>query len=196
MHILMYNDTHRGSYMLYVICILLILFTIIEIYLYEYGKTSDDEKCDFMIVLGAGLYGDRISSALKRRLDQALLYAQKYPDIDIVVSGGQGHNETVSEASAMKKYLVSKGLEESRILLEDKSTSTYTNFLYTKQLLDNQMKKVMITTCDFHMYRSCRIARQIGFIPYRNPAKSTKINCVKYYIRECFCVIKNWILKT
>lgn len=182
--------------MLYVICIFLILFISIEIYLYKYGKTSDDEKCDFMIVLGAGLYGDRISSALKRRLDQSLVYAQQYPNMDIVVSGGQGHNETVSEAYAMKGYLVSKGLKESRILLEDKSTSTYTNFLYTKRLLNPNMKKVMITTCDFHMYRSCRIAKQIGFIPYRNPAKSTKINCIKYYIRECFCVIKNWLFKT
>lgn len=167
------------------------------IHLYRFGKLTDDEKCDFIIVLGAGLYGDRISSSLKRRLDQALVYANKYPELKIIVSGGQGHNESVSEAYAMKKYLISMGVMESRIMLEDRSTSTYTNFLYTKQLLNHhKMKKVMITTCDFHMYRSCRIAKQMGFIPYRNPAKSNKLSCVKYYLRECFCVIKNWILKT
>lgn len=182
--------------MVYAILGLIVFLLCFIFFLYQYGKQYDDRHCDFMIVLGAGLYGDKLSSALKRRLDQAIIYANKYPDVLIVVSGGQGYHETVSEAYAMKQYLIKKQIKESRIMMEDKSTSTYTNFLYTKQLLKEKMSTVMITTCDFHMYRSCRIAKHLGFIPYKNPAKSTKLKCIKYYIRECFCILKNWILST
>lgn len=182
--------------MLYILVILLILFLLLSIYLYHYGKSEDKEQCDYLIILGAGLYGDKVSSSLKRRLDKALDYVSAYPQCKIIVSGGQGWNESVSEAYAMKQYLISKGIEKKRVIMEDRSTSTYTNFLYTKQLLKLQHVKIMITTCDFHMYRSCHIAKQFGFIPYRNPAKSTQWKCIKYYIRECFCVIKNWLLNT
>ncbi|MDD3049089.1 MAG: YdcF family protein [Bacilli bacterium] len=182
--------------MLYMLGIIMLIFMAIEFHLYRFGKLRDEKQCAYMIVLGAGLHGNQISSALKRRLDQAILYIQKYPTVIIIVSGGQGNNESISEGEAMKRYLLTKKIKENNIIVEGKSTSTYTNFVYSKQLISKDIKEVMVTTCDFHMYRACRIARKIGFIPFRNPAKSTKINCIKYYIRECFCVIKNWLLNT
>lgn len=182
--------------MLYVIAIIILTFIVIEVRIYLFGKLHDEKQCDYMIVLGAGLHGDQISSALKRRLDQAILYVQQNPNVTIIVSGGQGNNETISEGEAMKRYLLMKEVKEDNIIVERQSTSTYTNFVYTKQLIDNAIKEIMVTTCDFHMYRACRIARKVGFIPFRNPAQSTKISCVKYYIREYFCVIKNWLMNT
>ncbi|NBK97164.1 MAG: YdcF family protein, partial [Erysipelotrichia bacterium] len=114
----------------YSLVALLICELFLEGFIYFYGRKRDDVACDVMIVLGAGLYGDQISSALKRRLKQALYYAQRYPEVQIVVSGGQGANETMSEAMAMKMYLIKQGIASTRIIMEDRSTSTYTNFLY------------------------------------------------------------------
>lgn len=179
-----------------IIILFIIIFISVELLLYFYGKHRDDVKCDVMIVLGAGLYGDVISSALQRRLDSALMYIQKYPHTLIVVSGGQGKDETISEALAMKRYLLAHGIDDNQIIMEDTSVSTYTNFVYSKQILPTNTQKIMVCTCDFHMYRSCRIASHLGFIPYRYPAKSTKINCIKYYVREFFCVIKNYLTNT
>ena len=178
-----------------ILMILFLFFIGLESFIYMYGKKQEEKECDYILILGAGLYGDVISSALQRRLDQGIKYANKYPEIPIIVSGGQGKDELCSEASAMKKYLLSQGISEERILMEDKSVSTYTNFKYTKEMLGSSNYKMLVTTCDFHMYRSISLGKDAGFICYRWPAKSTKINCVKYYIREFFCILYYWITK-
>ena len=56
-----------------------------------------------------------------------------YPDLKIVVSGGQGEGENITEATAMRNFLVDNGVDSSLIIMEDKSTNTYENFLYSKQ---------------------------------------------------------------
>lgn len=170
-----------------------IMFFSILFFLWSYGKKQEEKECDYMIILGAGLHGDRISSALKRRLDQGIPLLLHAPQMKVIVSGGMGKHETVSEAEAMMHYLCEHGIDAKRIIKEDASVSTYTNFLYTKKLLGSSCE-IIVTTCDFHMYRSCRIAKRLGFIPYRNPAKSKGAKSIKYYVREVFCVIKNWFL--
>lgn len=178
-----------------VILILLIFFISIECLLFIYGKKHVEVNCDYIIILGAGLRGDKISSALKRRLDQALHYALKYPDIPIIVSGGQGNDELCSEAVAMKKYLIEQGIKESRIIEENQSVSTYTNFLFTKRVLGGADYRLLVVTCDFHMFRSIHLGKRLGFTCYPYPAKSTNIKCIKYYVREFFCIIKYFITK-
>lgn len=177
------------------IIIFITLFIFVEFILFIYGKKRQDVVCDYMIVLGAGLYYDRISSALKRRLDAALIYASRYPQVMIVVSGGQGADEACSEASAMKLYLIENGIDARRIIEEDHSVSTYTNFLYTKRILSMKNIKMMVVTCDFHMYRAIRFSKQLGFTSFRWPAKSQGIKCIKYYLREFFCVLKYYLIK-
>ena len=72
---------------------------------------------------------DRLT--LARRLDAALAYLEENPKAYVVVSGGQGAGEDISEAEAMRRYLAARGIEESRILMEDKSMSTLENFLFS-----------------------------------------------------------------
>ena len=73
---------------------------------------------DYVVVLGAGLLGgDRVSKLLADRLDKGVeVYRKNLPDCAMICSGGQGPDETVSEAEAMKGYLVSKGIPEDHIL--------------------------------------------------------------------------------
>ena len=68
--------------------------------------------------------GDHITRSLKNRLDVAVSYAIDNPDTTIIVSGGRGKGENTTEAFAMYNYLVSKGIDGSRIIQEDKSTDT------------------------------------------------------------------------
>ena len=83
----------------------------------DYGK-------DVLIVLGCAVRGERVSLTLKLRLDAALEYLEHSPNTAVIVSGGKGDGENISEAEAMKRYLAAHGVDESRIITEDKSTST------------------------------------------------------------------------
>ena len=91
--------------------------------------TMPKESQDYVIVLGAHVRSTGPSRALGLRLDKAYEYALAYPDTIIIVSGGQGSNEPCTESSAMKQYLVEKGIGEERILEENQSTNTRENLI-------------------------------------------------------------------
>jgi uncharacterized SAM-binding protein YcdF (DUF218 family) len=154
---------------------------------------------DVLIVLGAGVNGTQVGENLKRRLDSALDYLEKNPDAYIAVSGGQGYQEEISEALAMEEYLLSKGVLKDKIIKEDKASSTYENFVFTKKILDEKIGEdytLCFTTNEFHIYRAQKIARKAGFDKITHihaPTKATTI--VSNGIRECLAVIKYALIK-
>ncbi len=91
---------------------------------------------EYMIVLGAKLKNDRITSTLKHRLDMAAYYKQQHPETPIVVSGGISPGNTISEAQAMKEYLVKKyRIPEKSIIKEEKSRTTLENLKFCREIL-------------------------------------------------------------
>lgn len=107
---------------------------IIYSYLYMYLYKKNKKDINFILVLGSKIYGENVSPLLAKRLDKAInIYKQNFNKPLIIVSGGQGKDEIVSEAVAMKKYLLYKGISEYNIILEYKSTSTYENMLFSKK---------------------------------------------------------------
>jgi len=92
-------------------------------------KPIADGKNDYAIILGAKVNGEIPSLSLRYRLDAALEYANQYSHVLLVLSGGQGVAEYISEGEAMKKYLMKNGIDEDRLLVESASTSTYENVL-------------------------------------------------------------------
>ncbi len=150
-----------------------------------------DEELDWIIVLGAQVRGRYITNSLRRRLDRALAYAGRFPGVKVIVSGGQGPGEAVTEAEAMAGYLLEKGVPRGQIFLEDKSASTRENLRFIRKYADAERDKVGIVTNDFHIYRSSLIARQEG---YRNiyliPADSNPVFQLNYLVREFFGVIQ------
>ncbi len=121
---------------------------------------------DAVIVLGAGLRGDRPSRTLKNRLDRAVDYYEKNPDCLIVVTGGQGQGEDITEALAMERYLIEKGVPADVILKEDRSTSTLENFENAKAILDSYLGEnysIALITNDFHIFRATGMAKKVGF---------------------------------
>ncbi len=118
---------------------------------------------DYIIVLGAQVRENGPSIVLKYRLDKACQYLEENPETVCIVSGGQGSNEPTSEAAAMAAYLSDRGIDESRILQEDRSHTTFENLKYSARLLsDPEKASIGIVTNNFHMYRAMRTARRAG----------------------------------
>lgn len=122
---------------------------------------------DTVIVHGCALiHGDQVSRILGRRLDLALkLYRKSEERSLIVVSGGRGNDETVSEASAMRAYLMEKGVPKEQILMEDQSHSTRENLSFSDQLLLERGGggKIALVTSGYHVFRCVWIAKKLSF---------------------------------
>jgi uncharacterized SAM-binding protein YcdF (DUF218 family) len=154
-------------------------------------------KEDAVVVLGAGIRGEKVTLPLAHRLDKAIEYANKNPNAVIVVSGGKGLQEDVTEAYAMEQYLISKGMLKQKILKEEKSTSTFENMLFSKEILDNYFEKsyqTVIITNNFHIYRATQIAKNAKLNATHLHAKLDWYTVPLNYLRECFGVMKLWIL--
>lgn len=142
---------------------------------------------DFIIIHGAGLLdGERVTPLLKRRIDKAVQAFQqsKNPHIRLIASGGQGSDEKISEAQAMYNYLVEHtDVPKEAIILEEKSTTTYENLLFSKeigeQLIENP--RFLFVTNDYHVFRTSTYARQIGM-------QGDGLGCstASYYIPSAF----------
>lgn len=180
------------------ITMVLISFLVLESLIIIEGKRISTEKVDYVIVLGARLYGDIPSPALLERLKIAKVYLLENKEVKVVVSGGQGLNEDIAEAHAMEKYLVDNGIEKSRIIIEDKSTSTFENLRLSldkiREVDDKENIKILIASNKYHIFRSKLLAKRLGLIPYGLPAKTPPIIIFKSYIREYFAVIKSFFL--
>lgn len=174
------------------------IFTVVEGRIIYEGHHYDREKPDYLMVLGAGLRGDKISTTLLYRLEKAIEFNEQYPDVKIIVSGGQGKGEYITEALAMKNYLMSHGIDKSLIISEDRSTNTYENFLYTKELLDKAVVRehyiITVISNDFHMYRAKYLGEKVGFKCLGYPAKSHISSTVIFHVREFVGVMKAYIL--
>lgn len=121
---------------------------------------------DALVVLGCGVRGDRVSVGLARRLDKAIAFSSGIdPDVLIVVSGGQGAQEQITEAEAMRRYLVAAGIPEAQIIKEEKATSTLENLKLSDALLRERFPNgynAALVTSSFHVFRAERIAQKLG----------------------------------
>lgn len=146
---------------------------------------------DVLIVLGCAVRNGRPSLTLRYRLDAALAYLENSPHTTVIVSGGQGHGESVTEARAMADYLVEKGFPAERIILEDRSTSTYENFKFCKGILDSRFPdaSVAFVTTGFHVYRARRVAAMHGITAQGIPARDIWYSAPNNYMREGLAVI-------
>lgn len=145
------------------------------------------EKPNMVVVLGCQLWGEEPSPMLQKRLDKAYDLLVKYPDVPVVVTGGQGNDEVISEGEGMKRYLARRGISEDRIIVEDKSTSTYENIRNAFEITDAMglSRDVTIATSEFHLYRASLIARAQGAGTVTSAPSFTDLNLVPaYWVRE------------
>lgn len=150
---------------------------------------------EYVVILGAQVRGCTPSKVLQKRIDTAAAYLEEYPLAIAVCSGGQGKGEEISEAEAIRRGLIEKGIEEERILLEDRSTSTMENILYSREIIGDDTLPVTIITNDFHVFRALRIAGKQGLTGAQGlGAVNFQPVTVHYYFREFFAVIKDFLV--
>ena len=145
------------------------------------------EKPNMVVVLGCQLWGEEPSPMLKKRLDKAYDLLVKYPDVPVVVTGGQGDDEVISEGEGMKRYLMKRGISEDRIIVEDQSTSTYENIKNAFSITDSMglSRDITIATSEYHVYRASLIAKKEGAGTVTSAPSYTDINLLPaYWVRE------------
>lgn len=151
-------------------------------------------KEDAVIVLGAAIHGKTPSLTLKKRLDKTVEYHKQNPDALIVVSGGKGAQEDITEAEAMKNYLIKKGVSSQKIIEENKATSTYENFKFSKEILDKKLGKkytVCFITNEYHILRSGFCADSVGITDISYLHSNTNLSyLISGSLRECLAVMK------
>lgn len=179
-------------------CIALVVGIISSVALCIYGNadTATYEE-DYLIVLGCGLNGSTPSESLVKRLDKAIEYSSRNTDCKIIVTGGQGSGEDVSEAEAMYIYLVENGINPERIIREDASTSTTENFEFSNNITNVELKtktSVFITN-DFHIYRAHSLAKLQGLSPNHLSASTPWHSVIPAYLRENLALVKMFVFK-
>lgn len=160
------------------------------------AKDNADGSEKAIIVLGCGIDGEQVSPKLARRLDKAIEYFNEHPDKPVIVSGGQGAQEDIPESTAMKRYLVSKGVPDGMIIEESNSTSTFENFEFSKDIADTLPggDRIVFVTSRFHIYRASRYAAGAGFEAHHIGARVPFYELPSNYLREMLAVVKffNW----
>ena len=169
------------------------LFTVLETMVVR-GSFADesDAPVSAVIVLGAGVNGETPSLTLRTRIDAAAAYLEEHPDVPVVLSGGQGPGEAITEAECMRRALVRRGADESRLYSEERSTSTQENLRYSRAILEelgvDPAQRVAIVTSDFHLCRARLMwGGDTAAVPAHLPS-ALYFQCltVNYFIREAF----------
>ncbi|MBO4919138.1 MAG: YdcF family protein [Erysipelotrichaceae bacterium] len=121
---------------------------------------------DYIIIHGCGLIGgEKLSRLLSNRVDKAIEIYNKCKKKPVIIpSGGKGEDEKLSEAEAMKNYLLEHGIPEEDILVEDKSATTRENLINFRNLIDVRegKKKIALVSSNYHIYRCLRLAKEVG----------------------------------
>ena len=173
----------------------------IEIYVINVGSSDPSAlPADAVVVLGAGVNGTQPSLSLYTRLTAALDYLEENPDVPVVLTGGLGYGEEITEARCMYDWLTARGVDPARLIMEEQAGNTAENFAFSKELLEEQgigpaENLVAVVTNDFHIARSRLIAARQGYghafgVPAKLPWRHLEVN---YYLRESFAMVKTWI---
>ena len=192
-----------------------VVFLITELCIAWGAVTARSEAADYVIVLGAKTENGVPGNSLRSRLDRTLTYAMQHPNTVLILSGGKGTDETVSEARVMFDYLKERGVPQERMLLEDQSFSTAENILFSSKVIDRQEYykdqmvrvhlreqyrarsewdevRVGILTDNYHLFRAKAIARKQGiWNPAGIAASGDRVLALHMWIREGFAVLKD-----
>lgn len=168
-----------------------LLFSVTTAITVSHGFSVPDNEADVLIILGCGVRGERVTLTLSRRLDKAIEYLDANEDTLVIVSGGQGEGEAITEALAMKRYLVAHGIDENRIIQEDNSHSTEENFAYSKEIIDEMFPdgaKTVYVTTRFHVFRAGLVAKKCGIQAQGMGASGVWYITLNDYLRECAAI--------
>ncbi len=162
---------------------------ITELIILRASRGDPDGNFQYVVVLGAKVNGTEPSLALWDRLNAAEEYLKSHPDVIAVLSGGQGPDEGMTEASCMFRELVERGIEPERLWLEEKSTSTWENLNFSLDIIEEKTgqrpESIGLLSSEYHLYRAGLFARECGVTASGVPARTSWFTLrLNYFLRE------------
>ena len=160
----------------------------------QYGKLDEKARCDVAIVLGAATSDGEVSPVYRERINHGIwLYENGYVDY-LILTGGIGNGNEISDACAAKQYAIKKGVPEQVILIEEKSTITEENLEHAKAIMDEHSLDTAIIVSDpLHMKRAMLMASDYGIDACSSPTPTTMYRSAKtqfpFLAREVFFYI-------
>lgn len=161
------------------------------------GK-SNAQNQKVIIVLGCRVRGDIPSLALEKRVESAYFYLVKNPESVAILSGGQGRDENISEGECMKNMLVDRGIDEKRLLVENRSVSTDQNIRFSKNIISQNSFPcdVAVATSRYHQYRAKLICKRYGLNAYAISSSTQAILLPCFLLRELMAIVNELIRNT
>ncbi len=181
---------NTSGIMLYTIisCIAVYVLSLLAVYslsavfnLFHLKKKRD---ADYIIVLGAGIIGSRVTPLLAARIEKGIELLCYNPNAVLIMSGGQGSGEDIPESKAMADYALDKGVDVEKIILEQKSVSTQENLCFSRELMNKQKPQIIIVTTAYHVFRALILAKQQGIRCVGFGAKTKWYFTLNAFIRE------------
>ncbi len=171
------------------LCIGVLVFAVTEAVIIRASRRKPETPCDHVIVLGARIRGTEPSLSLADRIRTTEEYLKENPHTVAVLSGGQGADEGIPEALCMYRELTARGIGGDRLLLEEKSTSTWENFQFSRDLIREKTgtapKKIGVVSSEYHMFRAGLFARRWGMEMVGIPAETSVFSIrLNYFMRE------------
>ena len=183
-----------------VITICLGVYIVCQVCLISHFGDKGQPDLDYIIVLGAQMRDDRPSVVFKSRLDTAADYLNSNENTVCIVTGGQGSNETISEGDGGRNYLISVGIPEDRILVENQSVDTVQNVrnawqIITEQSADSDSLTLGVVTNNFHVFRGVHLAERLTDADVCGIASFTEyLYLPNNMTREVFGILRDFIL--
>lgn len=159
------------------------------------AMANEPKGNETLVVLGCRVYGETPSLSLRERLEAAYEYLEENPEAYCVVSGGRGDGENISEAECMYRYLTDRGIDGTRIFIEDESTTTRENLEFSLEVIrENHLpSEIAIVTSEYHQYRASLVAKELGLENTAVCGKTAKWLLPTFYIRELYGVLYQWV---
>ena len=126
-------------------------------------ESSKLEDIDCIIILGAGIWGDKPSPMLEDRLLQGIELYNNNVSTKIIMSGDHGREE-YDEVNIMKEFAIEKGVPSENIFMDHAGFSTYESIYRAKEIFEAD--KIVIVTQKYHLYRALHIANSLGIEAY------------------------------
>ena len=142
-------------------------------------------KEKYLLILGGPIQGEKPKDILFQRIKTGAQFLEAHPEYRCVVSGGlTSKTRDITEAEIMRRELVEMGIDNDRIILEDKALTTLENFRYTRELLGDDADVTFVTS-EFHIWRSKKIMQKAG-VDYDSIAAPNGKKSLGFRIREAF----------
>ena len=168
-----------------------ILAAVISAFMIKAENDKPRNEDTTLVILGCQVRNGAPSLMLQGRLEAAYAYLKEHEGVKVIVSGGKGEDEIISEAQCMKEWLVGVGISPDRIYMEDRSVNTEENLRFSKEIIDKNHlpSAITIVTDGFHQLRADILAEKQGIESY-NISSHTKFYLLPtYWVREWFGVI-------